>query len=120
MIRRVLRVYGSVVVAVAAAVLCLPSVSAAPARDETRALWVLRSSLTSAASIASLVKTAKEQGFNTLLVQVRGRGDAYYASALEPRAADLARQPSSFDPLAALVDEARAAGISVHAWVSVN
>ena len=54
--------------------------------SETRALWVLRSSLTSPASIASLVRTAKEQGFNTLLVQVRGRGDAYYASAIEPRA----------------------------------
>jgi uncharacterized lipoprotein YddW (UPF0748 family) len=88
--------------------------------SETRALWVLRSSLTSPASIASLVRTAKEQGFNTLLVQVRGRGDAYYASAIEPRAADLARQPASFDPLAALLANAHAAGIRVHAWLSVN
>ena len=87
---------------------------------ETRALWVLRSSLTSPASITSLVRTAKDQGFNTLLVQVRGRADAYYASDLEPRAADLARQPAAFDPLAAILGEAHAAGIRVHAWMSVN
>ncbi|HJZ74459.1 MAG TPA: family 10 glycosylhydrolase [Vicinamibacterales bacterium] len=94
--------------------------TAAAAQPETRALWVLRTSLTSPASIASLVRTAKEQGFNTLLVQVRGRGDAYYASAVEPRAADLARQPAAFDPLATLLGEAHAAGIRVHAWMCVN
>ena len=87
---------------------CAVFVSAAPAADETRALWVLRSSLTSPASITSLVRTAKEQGFNTLLVQVRGRGDAYYTSDLEPRAADLARQPAAFDPLASVLSEAHA------------
>src|SRR5262249_35038434 len=87
---------------------------------ETRALWVLRSSLTSPASIGTLVRTAREQGFNTLLVQVRGRGDAYYKSALEPRAADLSRQPASFDPLATVLAAARQAGIRVHAWVSVD
>src|SRR3954468_2538709 len=87
---------------------------------ETRGLWVLRSSLTSPASIAALVRTASEQGFNTLLVQVRGRGDAYYTSEIEPRAADLARQPAGFDPLATLLGEAHAAGIRVHAWISVN
>jgi uncharacterized lipoprotein YddW (UPF0748 family) len=87
---------------------------------ETRALWVLRSSLTSPSAIQSLVRTARDQGFNTLLVQVRGRADAYYTSDLEPRAADLARQPASFDPLAALLADAHAAGIRVHAWMSVN
>jgi len=51
---------------------------------------------------------------------VRGRADAYYASDLEPRGAELARQPVTFDPLATLLAEARPAGIRVHAWVSVN
>jgi uncharacterized lipoprotein YddW (UPF0748 family) len=87
---------------------------------EIRALWVTRSSLTSPGSIAALVRTAREQGFNTLLVQVRGRADAYYTSDLEPRPADLARQPASFDPLATVLSEAKPAGIRVHAWVSVN
>src|ERR1700730_6441130 len=76
-----------------------------PEVSEIRALWVTRSSLTPPASIAALVRTAHEQGFNTLLVQVRGRGDAYYASDLEPRPAELGRQPVSFDPLAAGLSE---------------
>lgn len=87
---------------------------------EIRALWVTRLSLGSPAAVATLVRTAQQQGFNTLLVQVRGRGDAYYTSDLEPRAADLARQPASFDPLAAVLAEARPHGIRVHAWISVN
>src|SRR4051812_20359394 len=116
-----------------AAVLCLcalmlvagtvPHAQPAAATDaavETRALWVLRSSLATPASIAALVRTAKGQGFNTLLVQVRGRGDAYYAGGLEPRAAELARQPAAFDPLATLLADAHGANIRVHAWVSVN
>jgi uncharacterized lipoprotein YddW (UPF0748 family) len=87
---------------------------------EVRALWVTRSSLTTPAAIATLVTTARAQGFNTLLVQVRGRGDAYFASTLEPRAADLTRQPADFDPLAAVLAEARPHGIRVHAWISLN
>lgn len=87
---------------------------------ETRALWVLRTSLTSTESIATLVRTAREHGFNTLLVQVRGRGDAYFNGGLEPRAADLHRRPASFDPLATVLDSAHAAGLRVHAWVNVN
>jgi uncharacterized lipoprotein YddW (UPF0748 family) len=88
--------------------------------SEIRALWVTRSSLTSPASIAGLVQTARAQGFNTLLVQVRGRADAYYTSDLEPRSADLVRQPASFDPLAVALSEAKRYGIRVHAWVSLN
>jgi uncharacterized lipoprotein YddW (UPF0748 family) len=51
---------------------------------------------------------------------VRGRGDAYYADSLEPRAAALSRAPAGFDPLGLVLSQARAAGIAVHAWVNVN
>ena len=95
-----------------------PLGGAAPA--ETRALWVLRTSLSSPESIATLVRTAREHGFNTLLVQVRGRGDAYYNDGLEPRALDLHRQPASFDPLSTVVAAAHDAGLRVHAWLNVN
>jgi uncharacterized lipoprotein YddW (UPF0748 family) len=102
----------------------LPVRSRAAAADdpasEIRALWVLRTSLTSADAIAALVKSAHENGFNTLLVQVRGRGDAYYNGGVEPRAAELQRQPDTFDPLAAVLEAAHAAGLRVHAWVNVN
>ena len=91
-----------------------------PAAAEVRALWVTRSSLTTPASVAALVRTARDQGFNTLLVQVRGRADAYYTTDLEPRSADLTRQPANFDPLASVLTEAKASGIRVHAWVSLN
>jgi uncharacterized lipoprotein YddW (UPF0748 family) len=87
---------------------------------EVRAMWVLRSSLTTPASIETLVRTAKEHGFNTLLVQVRGRGDAYYRGGLEPLPPDIVRQPATFDPLDAVLAAARRAGLRVHAWINLN
>lgn len=113
---------GALLVLVAVGVLSVGTTPSAapPPREEIRALWVLRSSLASPTSIQSLVHAARTYGFNTLLVQVRGRGDAYYASALEPRADDLADQPASFDPLAVVLESAHAAGLRVHAWLNVN
>jgi uncharacterized lipoprotein YddW (UPF0748 family) len=91
-----------------------------PPAVEVRALWVLRTSLTTPDRIATLVESAREHGFNTLLVQVRGRGDAYYRGGLEPVATDLRRQPNDFDPLAGVLSAGHAAGLRVHAWVNVN
>ncbi len=88
--------------------------------EEIRALWVLRSSLTSPESIRTLVDSARDHGFNTLLVQVRGRGDAYFNGGTEPRAAELHRQPLMFDPLDSVLTLAHDAGLRVHAWVNVN
>ena len=87
---------------------------------EVRALWVTRASLTTPASISALVRSAHDSGFNTLLVQVRGRGDAYYAGGLEPRPDGLQQQPHDFDPLQHVITRARAEGMRVHAWVNVN
>lgn len=87
---------------------------------EVRALWVQRGTLASAASIIAAVDTAKSGGFNTLIVQVRGRGDAYYDSRHEPRSALLAKQSAGFDPLELMVARAHRAGLKVHAWVNVN
>lgn len=84
-----------------------------------RALWVTRGTLTSPESITRMVDAAQASGFNTLIVQVRGRGDAYYESDLEPRAPALAGQPN-FDPLAWTIDQAHGKGLAVHAWVAVN
>ena len=101
------------------------SLSAAPAAfqtaipEQTRALWVTRTTLTSPEAIRQMVGAAEAGGFNTLLVQVRGRGDAYYSGTIEPRAPELAARPA-FDPLAAVLEHAHAAGLKVHAWVAVN
>ena len=89
------------------------------AQDDVRALWVVRTTLTSPGAIASMVSAAKRSGFNTLLVQIRGRGDAYYQGGTEPRTASLAAQPL-FDPLAETIARAHEAGLRVHAWINVN
>jgi uncharacterized lipoprotein YddW (UPF0748 family) len=86
--------------------------------SEVRALWVVRDSLTSPEKIANVVDTAKRFGFNTLFVQVRGRGDALYNSTLEPRSTELAKEPLSFDPLATVIADAHEQGIQVHAWLN--
>jgi uncharacterized lipoprotein YddW (UPF0748 family) len=89
------------------------------AQDEVRALWVVRTTLTSPSAIATMVDAAKGGGFNALIVQVRGRGDAYFQSGVEPRPAALASQPA-FDPLAVTIARAHDAGLQVHAWINVN
>jgi len=67
-----------------------------------------------------MVERASRAGFNTLLVQVRGRGDAYYESRWEPSPASVLDQDLSFDPLALVIREAHLRGIGVHAWVNAH
>lgn len=95
--------------------------AAAPARSfaEVRALWVVRTALGSAAQVREMVAQAAASGFNTLLVQVRGRGDALYASAHEPRAESLPADPA-YDPLQVTIEEAHRRGLAVHAWVNTH
>lgn len=89
-------------------------------KPEARAIWVVRFDMTSPESIRQVVDRAKAANFNVLIVQVRGRGDAYYNGGLEPRAEELARQPESFDPLQTAIDLGHAAGLQVHAWLNTN
>ncbi|HVI70934.1 MAG TPA: family 10 glycosylhydrolase, partial [Pyrinomonadaceae bacterium] len=88
--------------------------------QEVRALWVVRTTLTSPEKIHQLVNSAAENGFNTLIVQIRGRGDAYYKSSVEPRAIELKDQPATFDPLALTLAEAHKRGLKVHGWLNTN
>ncbi len=85
---------------------------------EIRAMWVVRDSMTSRAKIRNAVALAKKYNFNTLFVQVRGRGDAFYNSVYEPRSEELRGTPDDFDPLAVAVEEGHAAGLEVHAWMN--
>ena len=92
-----------------------------PARpfEEVRALWVVRSTMTSAAEVTAMVEQADQAGFNTVLVQVRGRADAFYSSSWEPRGETIT-EADGFDPLALTIDLAHARGIAVHAWVNTH
>ncbi|MFO7768926.1 MAG: family 10 glycosylhydrolase [bacterium] len=53
--------------------------------------------------------------------QVRGRGDAFYRSELEPWASELTgtlgRDPG-WDPLQTAIEQARARGLRLHAWIN--
>ena len=80
---------------------------------------MVRSTMTRPELVRDMVDRASRSGFNTILVQVRGRGDAFYESSWEPRAQAI---PASqrFDPLAHAVELAHARGIAVHAWVNTH
>jgi uncharacterized lipoprotein YddW (UPF0748 family) len=86
---------------------------------EVRGLWVVRWTMTSPEQVREMVEDAAAAGFNTLIVQVRGRGDAFYRSALEPRAESLSGPPG-FDPLALAIEEGHRRGMAVHAWVNTH
>ncbi|HEY3268911.1 MAG TPA: family 10 glycosylhydrolase [Armatimonadota bacterium] len=90
----------------------------AETKPEARAIWVVRFDMTSPQSIQRVVDTAKANNFNTLIVQVRGRGDAFYLNGLEPRSESLAGQPESFDPLQTAIDLGHKSGLQVHAWLN--
>ena len=89
-----------------------------PPPAELRGLWVVRTALVSPREVDRVVDEAQRGGFNALFVQVRGRGDAYYASRDVPRSPLLQGQPADFDPLARLLERAHARGLEVHAWVN--
>ncbi len=85
---------------------------------EVRALWVVRHTLDHPDSVRAMVRRAAAAGFNTLIVQVRGRGDAFYDGRWEPKAATL--HSDDFDPLELVIREAHRRGISVHAWLNTH
>lgn len=104
--------------AVAAALAAVGSQgSSAVFARETRAVWVVRTDLTSPEGIERVVANCRRAGLNTILAQARGRGDAYYDSRLEPRALSLRDQPD-FDPLAEICRDGHRAGMQVHAWLN--
>jgi uncharacterized lipoprotein YddW (UPF0748 family) len=84
-----------------------------------RGLWVVRTALVSPAAVDLVVDQARAAGFNALLVQVRGRGDAFYDSRLVPRSPIIRERDPGFDPLARLLERARRQGLEVHAWINV-
>ncbi len=83
---------------------------------QSRYLWVVRNSITTKADIEDIIEFATLNRFNNLLIQVRGRGDAYYKSDLVPKSNLI--KDVDFDPLAYMIPLAKEKGIRVHAWVN--
>lgn len=88
-------------------------------RPEVRALWVdaFRDGIKTPAQIDRLIQDAVTGNINTLIVQVRRRGDAFYNISIEPRTEDPVLQPG-FDALQYLIEKAHAQKIEVHAWLN--
>ena len=82
---------------------------------EVRALWATRYSLISKKSIDDLVNTADKYNFNLIFAQVRGRGEAFYNSEVEPKYEKL---EANLDPLAYLLEKAHEKNIEIHAWLN--
>ena len=91
------------------------------ATPQIRALWIdaFHDGIKTPTQVDTLVRSAHAAGVNTLIVQVRRRGDAYYSRTSEPRVEDPTLQ-LGFDPLQALIDRARASRprLEVHAWIA--
>lgn len=83
-----------------------------------KSLWVVRDRITTPRACDDLLADAAERAIRELVVQVRGRGDAYFRSELEPRAEGLT--DPDFDPLEHLVRGGRAVGVRIHAWTNVH
>lgn len=97
----------------------MPVTADEAARPEVRALWVdaFRDGIKTPDQVDQLIQNSLDANINTLIVQVRRRGDAYYNNSLEPRTEDPDLLPG-FDALQYIIDKAHANKIEVHAWLN--
>jgi uncharacterized lipoprotein YddW (UPF0748 family) len=91
-------------------------------QPEYRALWVdmFHDGAKSPSQVDQLIKDAQTSNVNTIFLQVRRRGDAFYSNSIEPKTEDPYLQ-AGYDPLADLIQKAHAANpkIQVHAWFAM-
>jgi uncharacterized lipoprotein YddW (UPF0748 family) len=119
-----MRRFVSLSVAVLSLLLVAPVRSDAQTPSHYRAFWVdtFNTLLNNHADVVAVVDRAAAAHANAIFAQVRRRGDAWYLDSLEPLPdprtlpLQIPIQPG-FDPLAALIAEAHARGIEVHAFV---
>lgn len=67
------------------------------------------------------LETLKDIGINTVIVQVRPKADALYASSINPWSDVLTGQQGKnpgYDPLAFMVQAAHERGFEIHAWLN--
>ena len=86
-----------------------------------RGLWVSRWEYSSPDDISALFSRSASWGITDVYFQVRGRGDAFYRSTLEPWGAELTGtlgQDPGWDPLEVAIREARQRGLRLHAWIN--
>ena len=72
-------------------------------------------------NVIEMIQNCKEQNLNTLFVQVRSHGDAYYPSEYFPWSSHVSGKVGKtcdFDPLNVIIEQAKKQNISVHAWIN--
>ncbi len=86
-----------------------------------RAFWVdaWHSGFENSSATQAMVNYTAGCNANVIFVEVRKRGDAYYASSYEPKGTGVT-PASGYDCLADICTKAHAAGLEVHAWVVVT
>ncbi|MGH8823596.1 MAG: glycoside hydrolase family 10 protein [Jiangellaceae bacterium] len=89
--------------------------------EQWRSFWVdaFNEGIYTPAQVTQLVADAQAVNANALVVQTVRRYDCFCNDAQYPRT-DAFVAPEPYDPLAAIIEEAHAAGIEVHAWVNVG
>ena len=97
---------------------------------EMRAIWITQFEISPIRSaeeepfrntFAAMMKNCADYGLNTVFVQVRPNGDAFYPSELYPWSyyiSGAAGQGLGYDPLTVMVEEAHKAGLKFHAWIN--
>ena len=91
-------------------------------RPEVRALWVdaFNDGIKTPAQVDQLIHDSLIAGatINTLIVQVRRRGDAYYGTSASNRDRGTPDLLPGFDALQYLIEQAHANRIEVHAYLN--
>lgn len=113
---------GGAVGVAAAALVGTPS-AAGPAPDPpvaaSCAVWVVRDALASREAWREALDAVERVGCRAVLLQVSGRWDAWYESAVFPAPQSPPRGEGwADDPFGRALAEARSRGIEVHAWVN--
>ncbi|HNT34226.1 MAG TPA: family 10 glycosylhydrolase, partial [bacterium] len=93
---------------------------------EGRAVWIDVFDMDSPSKIETAISKAAANNMNTVICQIRYRGDALYFPNRtdstypnsEPRSERLSSQSPGFDPLQTAITLGHNAGLQVHAWVA--
>ena len=109
--------WAAFVLAVAAA--AAPAI--ASGEEEVRAFWAdaFAAGFKTRAQIDELVARVVEAKANTIIAQVRRRGDSFYLDS-RSRSRRTPAWSRGSDPLAYLLERAHGQGLEVHAWVAAN
>ncbi len=108
--------------------LFFPFILQAQPKEEVRAVWLttvwnldwpkVSGEANQKADMIEILDSLKSANFNTVMFQVRARGDLMYPSVYEPwaKAMGALGQDPGWDPLQFVIDECHKRGIEVHAW----